>query len=31
MNAALKKAHKFDEKCPQSAKTPKPKLIRATG
>ena len=31
MNAALKMARKFDEKCPQLAKTPKRKLIKATG
>ncbi len=31
MNAALKMVRKFNEKCPQLAKTPKPKLIRATG
>jgi hypothetical protein len=30
MNAALKPARKFDEKCPQLAKT-KSKLIRAIG
>jgi hypothetical protein len=31
MNAALKPACKFDEKCPQLAKNPDAKLIRASG
>jgi hypothetical protein len=30
MNAALKPARKFDEKCPQLAKM-KPRPVRATG
>jgi len=30
MNAALKVPRKFDEKCPQSAKAPERKLIKAT-
>jgi hypothetical protein len=31
MNATLKAARKFDEKCSQIAESAKPKVVRATG